>query len=81
MVLTFSFVRVQKPWQGFAGHNLEGHVCAQVLKPLSCRNDVIPRISYASVETLLLEYASSSPFTSFGRKVKETLLAGLKVAS
>lgn len=40
---------------------------------MACRADVVPRISYASVESLFLEFANASPIGNLGRKVTQTL--------
>ena len=40
---------------------------------------MVPRISYASVEKIFIEFANSSPIGNLGRKVSQTL-EGFKVA-
>ena len=45
---------------------------------LNCRADVVPRISYASVEGCFIEFAKSSTIGTLKRRVTQTL-EGLKV--
>ena len=40
---------------------------------------MVPRISYASVEKIFIEFANSSPIGNLGRRVSQTL-EGFKVA-